>query len=67
MKNHAIHRLVLPIAILSTTAPLPTLAAPGDIATAGGQGGNGANASYGNGGGGGAGGLAGGGGGGDDF
>lgn len=64
MKNHAIHRLVLPIAILSTTAPLPTLAAPGDIATAGGQGGNGANASYGNGGGGGAGGLAGGGGGG---
>ncbi|MFY3133869.1 autotransporter domain-containing protein [Achromobacter ruhlandii] len=64
MKNNAIHRLVLPIAILSTTAPLPALAAPGDIATAGGQGGTGANASYGNGGGGGAGGLAGGGGGG---
>ncbi|WP_275299979.1 autotransporter domain-containing protein [Achromobacter insuavis] len=64
MKNYPIHRLVLPIAILSTTTPWPALAAPGDIASGGGQGGGGANADYGAGGGGGAGGVAGGGGGG---
>ncbi|MFY1917083.1 autotransporter domain-containing protein [Achromobacter xylosoxidans] len=64
MKNKPFHRLVLPIAVLSTTTAWPAFAAPGDIVSGGGRGGRGGNAEYGDGGGGGAGGVAGGGGGG---
>lgn len=57
-------RLALAAAVLSAAAPMAAWAAPGDIASGGGQGGKGGDSMNGNGGGGGAGGLAGGGGGG---